>query len=631
MPRSLKLKLLIVTVVSVAAIAILGLYSLSSAGSFATTISQSQIASAALRNHMHADMMHDALRADVFAAHYVLLRDPERKAAVLEQTKKHALAFKQDVADNKALGLPANVKVTLDRLEQPLKDYIAAAEQLVAEIFEDHERAETLLMEFEKQFSTLEAAMQLAAERINALVEEQVSAADGFAVRTKWLSEISFIVGVFIACGLVFVLLRDVLFPISTLSETLDKLTQGNFDVTLPIGRADEIGQMARTIDSFRCDAIERNKLARESRTFSQLNEWLQSAKSEAELYEMIADVLKRLLPDCTGSVYIYANSRDVLECVKAWNGDQVTITMHPDDCWGLRRGRTYTHGESEIEFKCSHVHAGAADDYCCIPILAHGETVGLLHLEYKPREIIDAASHKARFAEQRRLGLAAAEHISLAIANVKLRDQIRDQSIRDSLTGLYNRRYMLETARREFHRAGRSGQTVSLLSIDVDHFKQYNDNHGHDAGDVVLRAVGEALQSSFRDDEVPCRFGGEEFVVVLPGNTASVARKRAEQLRAKIEALSVRYAEGNLPKITISVGIATYPHSGSTPVEVLKVADEALYVAKREGRNRVQVSPGAGTEMELPISADEDVRPRDVVEHPCCRLEPTSALVAAE
>jgi diguanylate cyclase (GGDEF)-like protein len=168
-------------------------------------------------------------------------------------------------------------------------------------------------------------------------------------------------------------------------------------------------------------------------------------------------------------------------------------------------------------------------------------------------------------------------------------------------------------------------------LSIDVDHFKKFNDNHGHDAGDVVLRAVGEALQSSFRDDEVPCRFGGEEFVVVLPGVTASVARKRAEQLRAKIEALTVRYAEGNLPKITISVGIATYPHSGSTPVEVLKVADEALYVAKHEGRNRVQVSPGAATEAELQISVDEDVRPRDVAERPCCRAEPAPALVAAE
>ena len=178
-----------------------------------------------------------------------------------------------------------------------------------------------------------------------------------------------------------------------------------------------------------------------------------------------------------------------------------------------------------------------------------------------------------------------------MAIANVKLRDQLRDQSIRDALTGMYNRRYMLETCRREFARAKRSNESVSILSLDVDHFKRFNDNHGHDAGDVVLRAVAECLKTSFRDEDVPCRFGGEEFVVILPGASATDAARRANDVRVKIEALAVRYLDGTLPKVTMSIGIAAFPLSGDNPQDVLKAADDALYVAKEAGRNRVEIA----------------------------------------
>ena len=603
---SLKIKLLFATALSVATIAIIGLSGLSSANLFSETLSQSQAITVAIRNHTNGDMMHDALRADVYAALFSATKAPHRKDQILRETRNHTDDFKKYIADNKGLGLPADIKTTLDRLEQPLTVYISAADALVSAAFEDEEKAKLLVGNFETQFSVLETAMQEAGDRIEAFATAQKESANVLSAQNKRLSKIGLLFGLMIAVVSVWITLRDVLLPLTTLTKTLKALVSGNYDVVLPVNRGDEIGDMARTIEVLKDDALARTRLTRESQIFSELNEWLQSAKSEAELYQMIADVLSRLLPDCTGSVYIYANSRDVLECVKVWNGSQGTVTMHPDDCWGLRRGRTYTHGEREIEFECAHVHTGAANDYCCVPILAHGETVGLLHLEYAPANKADNAKFKAAFAEQRRLGLAAAEHISLAIANVKLRDQLRDQSIRDVLTGLYNRRYMLETARREFQRAARSGQSVSLLSIDVDHFKLFNDNHGHDAGDTVLRAVGEALRSTFRDDDVPCRFGGEEFVVVMPNVSASIAEKRAEELRAKIEALSVRYAEGNLPKVTISVGVASYPHSGDAPMEVLKVADEALYVAKREGRNRVQLSPGAGGPTEKYAAASE-------------------------
>jgi len=145
------------------------------------------------------------------------------------------------------------------------------------------------------------------------------------------------------------------------------------------------------------------------------------------------------------------------------------------------------------------------------------------------------------------------------------------------------------------------------LVSIDVDHFKKFNDNHGHDAGDTVLRAVGDCLQTTFRNEDVPCRFGGEEFIVILPGATLETAARRAEELRHKVEWLVVRHADGNLPKITVSIGVAAFPDAGDNPQLVMKAADEAMYRAKEGGRNRVELStPSAGRRdfgAELPVT----------------------------
>jgi diguanylate cyclase (GGDEF)-like protein len=330
---------------------------------------------------------------------------------------------------------------------------------------------------------------------------------------------------------------------------------------------------------------------AAEAQLLAELNDWLQSCKSLDEVSEMVAGFLGKMLPGCSGALYIYANSRDVLDNAIAWNGNGSVATMQPDQCWGLRRGRTYTHGEHAIDFHCRHLGERRPEHYACIPILAHGDTVGLLHLEFPTGDGLTATSEA--IVEQRRLAISCAERISLAIANVRLGEQLKDQSIRDPLTDLFNRRYMLETCRREFARAERERASVSILSIDIDHFKQFNDNFGHDAGDTVLRAVAACLKRHFRVEDVPCRFGGEEFVVLLPGAGTAVAAERAEALRAAIQGLSVRYLDDHLPRITISVGVAAFPVQGSTPQAVLRAADQALYEAKAEGRNRVKIAAG--------------------------------------
>ncbi|MFM9862968.1 MAG: diguanylate cyclase [Micropepsaceae bacterium] len=607
MSVSLKVKLVAATLASVVTILLLVTAIKFGSGNVAVTLAEAQRAAVALRNHTNIDMMHDAVRGDVMTAFHFARTAPQRRAELATSLSEHVTELRRLIRANRTLALPTHITVALRALEKPLNDYTSSAVALTRAAFEGDPGVAAKLDAFGVQFKALEAGMGAAGDQLEAFARQHANAAETFSYRAWWVGTIALLLGGAIAVFTTWVTQFEVLGPLGALNGALQRLARGEYGAALPTKRRDEIGLMARTVEAFGRDAVERNRLTREATILSELNEWLQSAKSEAELYQMIAEFLSRFLPDTTGSIYIYANSRDVLECAKVWNGAQTTATMHPDDCWGLRRGRTYTHGQHEIEFDCSHVAPGSSDDYCCIPILAHGETVGLLHLEMKPREGIAAEARKAMFAEQRRLGLAGVEHISLAIANVKLRDQLRDQSIRDVLTGLFNRRYLLETARREFQRAARNGQPVSVISIDVDHFKKFNDNHGHDAGDTVLRAVGEAMTATFRGEDVACRFGGEEFVALLPGASLHDAKARAEDLRTKIEAITVRYGDGNLPRITISAGVASFPDFGNGVMEVLKVADAALYVAKNNGRNRVEAAVREAAETVRPGPALND------------------------
>ncbi|SLN32811.1 Response regulator PleD [Falsiruegeria litorea R37] len=328
----------------------------------------------------------------------------------------------------------------------------------------------------------------------------------------------------------------------------------------------------------------EQLRLAREVRLLGELNEWLQSSRSLDELFDMVAKFMTHILPDAEGSVYVYSNSRDVLDGSASWNGGTHKDHIHPDGCWGLRRGRTYEYGATEVDFVCEHAEPHDGRPYFCFPILAHGETVGLMHLR---------AQHDCEksFGQNKKLAQMCAEQISMAIANVRMRDQLHDQSVRDPLTGLFNRRHMTDQLRKLISRSQASGAPVSLIAVDVDHFKKFNDNHGHDAGDMVLRAVGSVLQQSCDGDEIACRMGGEEFTLILPDSSPTEVMTRAEKLRKSVEDIAVRYGEKTLPRITISLGLAHYPTHGTMPQDLMRAADDALYDAKAKGRNQVCIA----------------------------------------
>jgi diguanylate cyclase (GGDEF)-like protein len=336
----------------------------------------------------------------------------------------------------------------------------------------------------------------------------------------------------------------------------------------------------------------EQMRLNREVRLLGDLNEWLQSSKSLDELFYMVSRFLTHLLPTSAGSIYVYSNSRDVLDGAASWNGGQHLPHIHPEDCWGLRRGRTYTYNEGEVAFRCAHAH-DEDESYLCIPFLAHGETVGMMHLKQ------NADVNDEDFGAQKKLAQMCAEQVSLAIANVRMRDELQHQAIKDVLTGLFNRRHMMETLRRLSDT--RRQATFSIISMDIDHFKKFNDNHGHDAGDLVLRAVGEAMIGFCDGNEVPCRMGGEELMILLPDCEMEMAGTKANALREVIQKLTVRYGEKTLPEVTISIGVSQYPLHGQNPQDVIRAADDALYTAKANGRNCVVLAGEAGI-SQLPV-----------------------------
>ncbi|WP_201282539.1 diguanylate cyclase [Novosphingobium sp. TCA1] len=303
----------------------------------------------------------------------------------------------------------------------------------------------------------------------------------------------------------------------------------------------------------------------------------MQAARTDEELASIIRVFVPRVLPEIPGALYAHNNSRNLLVPIAAWAGIEVeTAGFAPDQCWALRRGQSHFVVEPGSDIVCAHVGA-EADHYHCEPLLAGGEVIGVLYL----RGVVGA--------ENRFRLTVLTENIASALVNHRLQRGLREQTIRDPLAGLFNRRYMEETLALEIARATRTGSPLSVVMCDVDHFKRFNDEFGHEAGDAVLQAVAAEMRSRFRDGDVVCRFGGEEFTIIAPGSSAGVLAKRVEAVRQAISELMVSQGGRTLGSTTMSFGIATWEESmerdGST---LVKAADAALYRAKRDGRNRV-------------------------------------------
>jgi diguanylate cyclase (GGDEF)-like protein len=309
----------------------------------------------------------------------------------------------------------------------------------------------------------------------------------------------------------------------------------------------------------------------------------LQSASDHVDANAVLKATAAELVPSIPGALYVFNNSRDRLVLSSDWGrppGWTSPETINPNSGWAVKRGRAHTNHPPGKKLCCEH-HEGS-ETVLEIPMIARGEIVGLLQL------FAEGADAEARLHAVADLGQALADGMSLALANMALREKLRNQALRDPLTGLYNRRYMEDTLQRFVRLAERENREISLIMIDLDHFKRLNDERGHAFGDQVLRDTAVVLTRSLRETDIVCRYGGEEIVVIMPDCPPERAVDKAEILRLSIAELSNSHGA----TISASFGVASVPHTSQNLPDVLAAADTALYKAKQNGRNQVVMAP---------------------------------------
>jgi diguanylate cyclase (GGDEF)-like protein len=324
------------------------------------------------------------------------------------------------------------------------------------------------------------------------------------------------------------------------------------------------------------------------SRLF-EMTDMLQSAADHNDANEVLRATAAELIPNFGGALYVFSNSRDRLTISTTWSRDErvaLPESIGLQQCWALKRGKPHLNQPETVKLCCEH-HT-SPENMLEIPMIARGEILGLMQI------FADGSDAADRLRSIASIGTALADAMSLALANIALRDKLRSQALRDPLTGLYNRRYMEDALERVVRLGEREKNDVSVIMIDLDHFKRLNDQHGHAKGDTVLRDAAAAIVNQLRETDIACRYGGEELFVVLPNCGIEAAAAKAERIRASIEALS----EPKGASVSASFGVASAPATATSARDLLTKADAALYQAKQEGRNRVVRAPTLATPM---------------------------------
>lgn len=439
------------------------------------------------------------------------------------------------------------------------------------------------------------------AERL--LQAERVEAAER---RLAWVRTLALIGGPLIALLSALVsmmIIQRIRRPISVLSDAMDKLGSGDFSQRVEgdmgsreflrlvqgynsmadrLENADEDRERANDeLQQMHCELVSSATALKDRNDVIELlgamSHRMQATRSDQELAEVISIFVPRVLPDVPGVLYSFNNSRNMLVPESRWGDVQnMGEGFSPDSCWALRRGQSHWVSGEGKDVRCAHV-PDEHGVYHCEPLLASGDVIGVLYL--------DAALDD----EQRFRVSMLTENISSAIVNRRLQKDLKEQTVRDPLTGLFNRRYMVEALGVEVARAARSNEPLCVIMCDVDHFKRFNDEYGHDAGDEVLRVVGRVLSEMFRDGDIVCRYGGEEFTIIAPRTTQSDLIRRTEDVRLAISKVQPELRDKKLGSITMSFGVAQWqPDMDREGMDLVSAADSALYAAKHQGRNRI-------------------------------------------
>ena len=363
----------------------------------------------------------------------------------------------------------------------------------------------------------------------------------------------------------------------------------------------EDISQQIRAAEAQQQHAESLGRLVKElelrTKQMASLNEMgalLECSEGVDEASAVVANSVQRLFPNAlSGAVYLFKSSRNLVEAAVRWGKkDSIDPTCPPQACWSLRRGQPHWSGAQGTGIPCRHLREDSPVQCLCVPMVAQGNTLGVLHIEFQneTQSQYDLSPDTLRESEQR-LAVSVASQAALSLANLRLRESLREQAIRDPLTQLYNRRFLEESLERELQVAARKRQSLALVFLDLDHFKRFNDSFGHEAGDLVLQALGDRLRDFFRATDICCRYGGEEFAIILPESSAKDAGARADKLRSEVKGLRIQYKKQTLGQITISAGVAAFPEHASTSSDLLKIADQCLYESKASGRDAVTVA----------------------------------------
>ena len=362
-----------------------------------------------------------------------------------------------------------------------------------------------------------------------------------------------------------------------------------------------DISEQIRTNEAQRQHAESLNKLVKElelrTKQMSALNEMgalLECSGNVQDACSVVSDSVQKLFPEArSGSLYLFRSSRNLVEAAGRWGASgSPEPAFLPDACWALRRGQPHWSHYPGSGINCQHLPQASTNEWLCVPMVAQGTTVGVFYLEFESAAAICPDSGSESFRDLRQqLAISAASQIALSLASLQLRETLREQSIRDPLTHLFNRRFLEESLTRELELASRKKQTVAVLFLDLDHFKKFNDAFGHAAGDTVLQSLADLFRTFFRSTDICCRYGGEEFAIVLPESSSEDATTRADALRSEVKQLRLKYKKQTLGPLSLSIGVAAFPVHATSSDELLKIADQCLYQSKARGRDIVTVA----------------------------------------
>jgi diguanylate cyclase (GGDEF)-like protein len=291
-----------------------------------------------------------------------------------------------------------------------------------------------------------------------------------------------------------------------------------------------------------------------------------------------------KLFDEQNGCLAILRPSDQYLEVAVCWgDSDFMEANFFLSDCWALRRGQVHIVPDPQTGLMCTHFSQPVQSGYLCVPLMVQGETLGMLCITNLDEK---------RLQRQQQLAVIVGDSIKLSLSNLKLREKLREQALTDQLTGLGNRHYLEGYLSRELSRTLRRDASVCIAMLDLDHFKDFNDTYGHDAGDMLLHKLGDLLRNNLRQSDLKCRYGGEEFVIVLIDSPFTEVRERLEKIRELVKTIEIQHGKDRFGGVTLSIGLVEAHERDWTTSRLLRAADEALYAAKQAGRDRIVVYP---------------------------------------